>query len=140
MVIKVKNSGVVQLDARKDSRRGDLFVAEGAKNIPFEIRRVYFVNNIKDAEVARGGHAHKKTRQVIFCANGSFTLHLDDGRRKQKIVLKTPKTGVVLGPKLWHTMSDFSKDCVILVFASDYYRESDYMRSYDDFQKMVRSS
>ena len=137
MKIKVKNSGVVQLTARKDSRRGNLFVAEGTKNIPFAIRRVYFVNNMKSAEIARGGHAHKKTNQVIFCANGSFTLHLDDGKQKQRIVLKTPTTGVVLGPKLWHTMSNFSPGCVMLVFASDYHKESDYIRDYGEFLKYV---
>ena len=123
-----------------DARRGNLFAAEGAKNIPFAIRRVYFVNNMRDAAVMRGGHAHKKTKQVIFCANGSFRLHLDDGKKKQSIVLDTPTSGVILGPKLWHTMSKFSKNCVMLVFASDYHRESDYIRDYEDFRKIVKTS
>jgi len=138
MKIKVKNSGIVRLTTRKDARRGDLFVAESMKNIPFAIKRVYSVNNIKDPAVVRGHHAHKKTKQVIFCANGSFKLSLDDGKRKQEIFLSTHAFGIILGPMLWHTMSGFSKDCVIVVFASEHYNEKDYIRSYEDFLKLVK--
>ncbi|MDP2599046.1 MAG: FdtA/QdtA family cupin domain-containing protein, partial [Candidatus Liptonbacteria bacterium] len=108
------------------------------KNIPFPIRRVYFMNNIKDATAIRGGHAHKKTEQAIFCANGSFLLHLDDGKRKQKVLLNDPANGIILGPKLWHAMSKFSKNCVVLVFASAHYNERDYIRDYDAFLKIAR--
>lgn len=135
MKIKVKNSGVVKIIARKDPRRGNLFAAEAVRNIPFPIRRVYFVNNIKDSSAIRGDHAHKKIKQVIFCANGSFILSLDDGKRKQKLLLNNPASGVILGQRLWHGMSRFSKNCVILIFASDYYRENDYIRNYNDFLK-----
>ncbi len=136
--IKVKNSGIVKLAVRKDPRRGNLFVAEAMKNIPFPVRRVYFTNNIKDASAVRGGHAHKKTTQVIFCANGSFVLNLDDGKRKQKLLLNNPAFGIILGPKLWHTMSKFSKDCVILVISSDYYNEKDYIRGHAEFLRIVK--
>ncbi len=138
MKIKVKNSGIVKLTVRKDRRRGDLFVAESMKNIPFPIKRVYSVNNLKDSSVVRGQHAHKKTKQVIFCANGSFKLSLDDGKRKQEILLDTHAFGIILGPRLWHAMSGFSKDCVIVVFASEHYNEKDYIRSYEDFLKIVK--
>lgn len=135
MRIKVKNSGTIKLATKKDSKRGNLFVATAQKNIPFVIRRAYFINNLHQSKI-RGNHAHKKTIQAIFCLNGSFVLNLDDGRHKQKVLLKNPEIGVLLGAKLWHSMSRFSKNCVILVLASAYYRESDYIRNYDEFKKI----
>ena len=99
--------------------------------------RVYFVNNVRDASAIRGGHAHKKLSQIIVCANGSFVLNLDDGKHKQSILLDKPTFGIILKPKLWHTMSKFSKDCVILVFASAHYNERDYIGTYNDFLKVV---
>ncbi len=135
MKIKVKNSGIIKLSAWKEPR-GHLFVAEAMRHIPFRIKRTYFMNNLQNAEL-RGDHAHKKTTQAIFCVNGSFVLGLDDGKRKQKVLLNKPEFGVILGPKLWHNMSQFSKDCVILVCASDYYKEKDYIRTYEEFSQLV---
>lgn len=135
--IKVKNSGFVKLASKKDSKRGNLFIATAEDNIPFKIRRAYFMTNLTRVKV-RGDHAHKKTTQAIFPIKGSFVLNLDDGKKKQKITLKNPEVGVILGPKLWHSMSHFSKDCSILVLADDYYKESDYFREYQDFLKFVR--
>ncbi len=138
MKIKVKNSGIIKLSAHKDSRRGNLFVASSKKNVPFSIRRTYFINNLGRVSTSRGGHAHKKITQAIFCANGSFVLGLDDGARKQKVLMNKPETGVILGPKLWVTMSKFSKNCVILLLSNDYYKEKDYIRNYDDFLRIVQ--
>lgn len=138
MQIKVKHSGIVKLSAHKDRRRGDLFVAEAKKNVPFPIRRIYFINNLGRVSASRGGHAHKKLTQAIFCPNGSFVLGLDDGKRKQKIFMNKPEVGVLLGPKLWVTMRKFSKDCVILLLSSNYYRANDYIKNYDDFLKVAR--
>ncbi len=135
--IRVKNSGVVKLAAHKDPKRGDLFVAEAKKNVPFPIRRVYFINNLQHVSVSRGGHAHRKLTQAIFCVNGSFVLSLDDGKRKQSILMNQPEVGIILGPKLWVTMSKFSKDCVILLISSDYYDARDYIKTYDDFLKFI---
>lgn len=135
--IKVKNSGIIKLFAQKDSRRGNLFVASAMKNIPFRIKRAYFINNLEHISVARGGHAHKKLTQAIFCANGSFVLSLDDGKRKQKILMNKSESGIILGPKLWVTMGKFSKNCVILILSNSYYKEKDYIRNYDDFIKFI---
>src|SRR5690348_10164770 len=138
MEIKVKNSGVAKLSSWKEPR-GNLFVAEGDRNIPFPIRRIYFMNNLEHAEF-RGDHAHKALTQAIFAANGSFVLGLDDGETKQEVLLNNPEEGIILGPMLWHNMRQFSKDCVILVLASDYYSESDYLRTYDQFLEFLRKS
>jgi hypothetical protein len=138
MKIKVKNSGIVKLKFFKDFPDGNLFIAEARKNIPFKIKRVYFINGFTNEKAVRGKHAHKKLNQAIFCLNGSFDLSLDDGKRKQKIRLKDPSVGIILKPMLWHTMSGFSKDCVILVLADEWYKESDYIRDYQKFKKMLR--
>ena len=82
-----KNYGIIKLPAFKDLRRGDLFVAETKKSIPFPIKRIYFINNLRPTTISRGGHAHRKLTQVFLCVNGSFVLALDDGIQKQKILM-----------------------------------------------------
>lgn len=129
----IKNSGIVQLQFFRDPPDGDLFIAEAQKNIPFDIKRIYFINNLDNPQAIRGKHAHKKLWQVIFCINGSFELYLDDGVRQEKVTMDNPAQGIILGPELWHTMSGFSKECVILVLASEHYDEEDYIRNYDEF-------
>lgn len=131
--IKVKNSGLVKLNFFKDFPDGDLFIAEAQRNIPHRIRRVYFINNLANKKAVRGKHAHKKLTQVIFCINGFFQLGLDDGKRKQTIKMTNPHEGIIIGPKLWHTMTNFSKNCVILVLADDFYKKGDYIRDYGEF-------
>jgi len=136
--IKVKNSGIVKLNFFDDFPDGNLVIIESKRNIPFDIKRVYYINNLFNKRSVRGKHAHKKLEQIIFCVNGSFTLKLDDGKNKQKIIMEDPYMGVRLGPKLWHEMEKFSNDCVILVLANDYYNENDYIRDYDEFLKIVK--
>jgi dTDP-4-dehydrorhamnose 3,5-epimerase-like enzyme len=135
--IKVKNSGIIKLQFFDDFPDGNLIIGEAKKNVPFDIKRIYYINNLFNKKAVRGYHAHKKLEQIIFCVNGSFTLNLDDGKVKQKILFNNPYYGVRLGPLLWHTMEKFSSDCVILVLANDYYKEKDYLRNYDDFIKYL---
>jgi len=136
--IKVKNSGVVSLQFYNDFPDGNLVIGEALKNVPFAIKRLYFINSLFNKQAHRGLHAHKKLEQIIFCINGSFTLKLDDGKNKQSIKMDNPYYGVRLGPLLWHTMEKFSADCVILVLAADYYKESDYLRNYEEFKKFIK--
>ena len=138
--IKVKNSGIIKLQFFNDFPDGNLVIGEAKKNVPFEIKRVYFINNLFNPKAIRGKHAHKRLKQIIFCLNGSFTLSLDDGTNKQKLIMNNPYYGVRLGPKLWHTMTKFSSDCVILVIANDYFKESDYIRNYDKFLKYIKKN
>jgi dTDP-4-dehydrorhamnose 3,5-epimerase-like enzyme len=147
--IIVKNSGVIKLSFVDGNPRGHLYIAESLRHIPFAIKRVYFVNNLNRVfihdtegkgamkELKRGEHAHKKLEQVIFCINGHMTLDLDDGQKKQSIVLDNPSIGVHLGPMLWHSMGGFSPNCVMLVLASGYYNEKDYVRDYSEFKKLA---
>ena len=136
--IKVKNSGIIKLQFFDDFPDGNLVIGEARRNVPFDIKRVYYINNLFNKKSARGQHAHKKLEQIIFCVNGSFVLKLDDGAVKQKIVMDNPYWGVRLGPMLWHSMENFSSDCVILVLADGYFAEKDYIRDYSDFIKMAK--
>ena len=133
MEITTKNSSLIELEQINDRRDGILNIAEREKNIPFSIQRVYFINNLINTSASRGFHAHKHLEQVIFCIKGSFSLMIHDGEKQQEIFLDHPAKGIYLGKELWHTMSNFSSDCIILVFASDLYDESDYIRDFQEF-------
>ncbi|RHX91304.1 fatty-acid oxidation protein subunit alpha [Leptospira yasudae] len=135
--IIVKHSGYISLKKVHDDRDGNLIIMEALRDVPFEIRRAYYINNLENSVSVRGLHAHKNTEQVIFCISGSFTLGLDDGKAKQKILMNKDNIGVLLGRMLWHSMEDFSSGCVLLVVASDYYKEEDYIRNYSEFIRLV---
>ncbi len=137
--LRVRNSGLLDLKFFKDLPDGNLFIAEARQQVPFDIKRVYFINTLANPKAIRGKHAHRELQQGIFCINGSFTLQLDDGRAKQRVLLNDPSCGVLLGPMLWHTMSSFSYDCVILVLASAGFDESDYIRDYEEFRAMTKA-
>lgn len=136
-MLTVKNCSLVQLPQIEDGIDGCISVVENLKHIKFEIKRVYYIYNLGNANAIRGKHCHKELEQVIFCVNGSFLLSVDDGENKQAIVLDKPNSGVYLGTNLWHTMTNFSKDCVLLVLASDFFAESDYIRDYEQFLEYV---
>lgn len=116
--------------------RGSLIVVEANKNLPFEIKRLYYIFDSKP-DTPRGFHAHHKLTQVAFCIQGKFKMLMDNGNEKQEVILEEPNKGLVIPPMVWHEMHDFSEDCIILVLADDYYNESDYIRNYDDFIHQV---
>jgi WxcM-like, C-terminal len=134
----VRNCGWIRIQRIVDAKDGVLSVAEGMKNIPFEIKRVYYVYDLKYRDSHRGEHAHKKTEQVLFCLHGQVTLKLDDGFKRRKVVLDTPHLGVYMGPLVWVSMDRFIGDCILLVLASEEFRESDYIREYREFIDRVR--
>lgn len=136
--LRVNNSGIIVLKRIIDERDGVLCIMEEMRDIPFPIKRVYYITNLENASSIRGKHAHKELSQAIFCISGSFVLSLDDGHTKQDIHMWRDNLGVILGPRLWHTMHSFSNGCVLLVLASDYYDENDYIRNYDEFLDSVR--
>ncbi|NUC50715.1 WxcM-like domain-containing protein [Escherichia coli] len=118
--------------------RGMLVALEQAKNIPFEIKRVYYMFGTQ-GNVRRGYHAHKKIRQVAIPLNGSCRFHLDNGREKIDVVLDDPALGLLIEPGVWHEMYDYSKNCILLVLASDIYDENDYIRNYEDFMRSIKN-
>jgi dTDP-4-dehydrorhamnose 3,5-epimerase-like enzyme len=112
--------------------RGSLIALESERNIPFEIKRVYYIFQTKEG-VKRGFHAHKELRQLMVCISGTCKLLLDDGNHKEEIYLEPSSKGILIEPMIWHEMYEFSSDCVLMVLANDYYEESDYIRNYESF-------
>lgn len=118
--------------------RGSLIAVENNKEIPFEIKRVYYIYGTNDG-VTRGLHAHKKLKQVAICVSGSCTITLFDGFDKKQIFLDKPSEGLIIKEMIWREMHDFSEDCVLLVLASELYDEADYIRDYNEFMEAVKN-
>ncbi len=135
--MKINRTGFIQLNPIIDGIDGYLCVVENLRNIPFKVKRVYFIYNLNDPKAIRGRHAHRKLEQALFCVKGSFELLLDDGENHKRIIMNDPDKGVYMGPGVWHEMDNFSIDCVILVLASDYFEEKDYIRNYQKFQEFI---
>lgn len=112
--------------------RGNLTVVEQCKDVPFEVRRVYWTYDIPtDAE--RGGHAHLHCRELIVSVSGAFTVTLDDGIQKQQYMLSKPYEGLLVDTRIWRTLENFSSGAVCLVLAEDPFDENDYIYDYQDF-------
>ncbi len=117
--------------------RGQLVAIEALKDLPFEFKRVYYIYDTKDG-VRRGFHAHYDLEQILICVSGSCKIHLDNGFETEEVLLDKPSEGLYIANNMWREMYDFTKDAVLLVIASRPYEESDYIRNYDDFIKMVK--
>lgn len=126
---------LIEFEEIGDSR-GSLISLEQMKNIPFEIKRIYYIFGTKK-KVSRGFHAHKNLKQIAICLSGSCTFLIDDGRRKDTIRLSRPNVGLYIDGIKWREMHNFTKDCVLLVVASEHFNEEDYIRRYDEFLKVV---
>ena len=118
--------------------RGNLTVAEQMKNVPFEVKRVYWTYDVPAGE-RRGGHAHKECVEFIIAVSGSFTVTLDDGKGNSKdFHLNHPWEGLLVPTGIWRTLEDFSSGAVCLVLASELFDEDDYVYDYNDFLEYVR--
>lgn len=116
--------------------RGMLVALEELKDIPFKIKRVYFMYGTK-TDIHRGFHAHKKLEQILICIHGSCKVKLDNGLEEKVVSLEKPYEGLYISSNIWREMYDFSIDAVLLVLASDFYYEEDYIRNYEEFLKLV---
>lgn len=124
---------------RHGDERGQLVVIEELKTIPFQIKRVYYMYDTA-TDAVRGKHAHKSLQQVLFCIHGSCKVLLDNGTEKETVVLDKPNEGIYISNNIWREMYDFSDDAVLMVLASEYYEESDYIRDYDVFLSYVKGN
>lgn len=115
---------------------GSLAVLDESSGVPFDIKRVYYIFNVKEG-IARGFHAHKQLHQIAICVAGSCRMILDNGIVREEIKMTSPCIGVDIPPMLWHEMYDFTEDCVLVVLASDHYDEADYIRDYQEFRERV---
>jgi dTDP-4-dehydrorhamnose 3,5-epimerase-like enzyme len=127
---KTNLSYIIELPKIQDE--GFLCFAESEKHIAFPIKRLYYIFDVDDGAI-RGKHTHKETQQILFCLRGSIKIILDNGKEKEEIILDEPHKGLFLDKMMWHEMVDFQKDTLLLVVASDFYAESDYIRNYEDF-------
>lgn len=117
--------------------RGALVVIESNKNIPFDVKRLYYIFNTQP-DIPRGFHAHRELHQIAFCLKGRCKMVMDNGAERQEVWLESSNKGLRIPPLIWHEMHDFSEDCILLVLASQYYDEHDYIRSYKEFQEGVK--
>lgn len=118
---------------------GSLSFLEAERHIPFPIRRVYYIFDVQ-GDSRRGFHAHKDLQQVLICIHGSCKILMDNGTEKQIVQLDKPNEGLLIENTIWREMYDFSPGAVLLVLASHYYDESDYIRNYDEFLALIKEN
>ena len=111
---------------------GYLTPVEYPTEIPFEVKRLYYIYGVGPNEI-RGNHSHKKLHQILLCLHGSVDVRLENFFGEEKYTLNDPSVGLYVGPDNWREMSNFKDDAVLLVMASEKYDESDYIRDYDTF-------
>ena len=129
---KIENCNLINLSQIQD-RKGNITPVTNHKEIPFEIRRVFYIYDIPGGE-NRGGHSHKECHQLLVAVSGSFEVELDDGFNKKIIKLNRPNFGLHIPPGVWAAEKSFSSGSVCLVITSDLYDEKDYIRNYLDFK------
>lgn len=117
--------------------RGSLSFFEANKDVPFDIKRIYYTYQVP-SNVRRGGHAHKKLTQLLFCPFGSIRMLLDDGVIKEEVLLDKPDKGFIISNGIWRELIWEMENSVLFVAASDYYDEADYIRDYDEFLHFVK--
>lgn len=127
-VVRIKTIGTTNL--------GQLSFFEAAKNVPFSFKRFYYISKVPEGG-RRGFHAHKELKQLIFCPFGQISLVLDDGERREEVLLNDPSIGVIIEKPIWREMVWLKADSVLCVVASDYYSEDDYIRNYNDFLRFI---
>jgi dTDP-4-dehydrorhamnose 3,5-epimerase-like enzyme len=138
-VKKQKTKLSYSIEIPKIEDEGFLSFLESKSHVPFSIKRLYYISEVIP-NARRGFHAHKKTKQIFFCIQGSIRLILDNGKEREEIVLDQSNKGIFLDAMMWHEMIDFQPDTILLVVASDRYDEDDYIRQYNEFLKAVQSS
>ena len=116
---------------------GNITILENGNNIPFDVKRVYYLYDIPGG-ASRGGHAHYQLEQYIIAGCGSFEVILKDGKNSKKITLNNPNKALHIVPGLWRELDNFSSGCITLVLASELYDEADYIRKYEDFLKFKK--
>lgn len=132
-VTTVYDCSILELN-KHHHEKGNITVVENNNTVPFDVKRIYYLYDIPGGE-SRGGHAHRKLKQLIVAASGSFSVILDDGCVKRTFVLNRPYQGLLVVSGIWRELTDFSSGAVCLVLASSIYEEADYIRDYNEFKE-----
>lgn len=144
--LKIKKSKIFKKSVGKSSfhylktivdSRGDLSVGEFLRDIPFIPKRYFVITKVPSSRL-RGEHAHIKCHQFLICVKGKMTVTVDNGYKKEKFLLNSCNKGFYLPPMHWSIQSNMSKDAILLVFASHFYNEKDYIREYKKFLKKLK--
>lgn len=128
---KVYDCTIIELN-KHHAPQGNISVVENSKDVPFEVKRVYYLYDVPGGE-SRGAHAHRELEQLIVAASGSFRVTLDDGIAKRSFVLNRPYQALYVKPGIWRDLDDFSSGAVCMVLASDIFKTEDYIRDYQEF-------
>lgn len=115
-----------------NNEAGNITVVENGSNIPFDVKRVYYLYDVPGGET-RGGHAHYELEQYIIAASGSFDVIIDDGKNRKKINLNRPNIAIHIVPGLWRELDNFSSGSICMVLASNFFDNDDYIRDYNKF-------
>lgn len=132
----MKNCYIIDFKPIGNKEIGHLIALEENRNIPFDIKRVYYTYGVP-TDVKRGSHAHKNLEQVLICTNGSLKVRCFDGKNEKIYELNSPDKGIYLGTMLWHDMFDYNDSTIVMVLASNYYSEDDYIRDYEEFLNSI---
>lgn len=128
----------IRIQTNERPLEGKLSVFEGGRDLPFEIKRIYYIYEVPRG-VQRGGHAHKRLRQLLWCPYGRIRIKLDDGRERAEVLLDDPALGLVVEHNMWREMLWEKEGSVLCVAASEYYDEADYIRDYRQFLAYLQS-
>lgn len=128
----VKNTRMIYLPMYND-KYGKLVPIEALGNIPFKVRRVYYIYQV-EKDTRRGFHSHRDLEQVLICVHGSVKILTKTPGEENTICLNNPQEALWIGPMVWREMYDFSDDAVLLVLASEHYTEADYIREYEQYE------
>jgi hypothetical protein len=131
--LTVYDCSIVELP-KITNRRGNLTPITSNTNVPFGVKRVFYLYDIPGGE-SRGAHAHKACHQFLIAASGAFEVALDDGKNKRTITLNRPFYGLHIPPGIWASEQGFSSGAICLVLTSDVYEATDYIRDYNEFLK-----
>jgi hypothetical protein len=134
--MSLADAGFIEFESIIDPR-GHLCVLEGGRQVPFDIKRVYYLYDVP-TNSQRGGHAHRRLRQVLIAISGRFDVVLDDGHDRRRFKLSRPDQGLLVPTMTWRELEHFSYNGICLVLASEHYDESDYYRDYDAFARDAR--
>ena len=134
----VSNTKIIEFKVNSDEKYGSLVALEAMRSVPFDVRRVYYIYGVSKEET-RGHHSHNELEQVLICVNGSVTIAVSTGENEEEVVLDSPGKGLYIGPMVWRVMKNFSSDAVLLVLASEYFDEADYIRDHDRYIEKAKA-
>lgn len=128
----MKNCNLLYFDSFGNDNLGYLTALESNKNVTFDIKRIYYTYSVPKS-AKRGMHAHKKLNQILICINGELTIKCFDGENEVLYTLDNPNKGLFIGSMIWHELIEYRENTILIVLASDYYNENDYIRDYNEF-------